>query len=283
MMTKNNRGGLIAGIIVLFLIAASLGVFLVFAIGHFGGFNFGGFSLGESDRLALEKEFELDNVNLISSDSDAANIHISKSTDGAEKVKVRILAEEKVTVSAEKNDSSIDIYAKEECHFICFGQKKSTIDIVLPENYEGDFKIKSDAGDIDIDDFEKASLDLNADAGNNKIGKLKAIAVNVDAGKVEIEGAENINAEIDAGDLRINECTNKLYVKNDTGNVEIDNLSLKEDSTVIVDVGNIKINNVGDVRVDVNKSVGNSSVNGGNPKADVNLTVKADVGNIDIR
>lgn len=282
-MTKNNRGGLIAGIIVLFLIAASLGVFLVFAIGHFGGFNFGGFSLGESDRLALEKEFELDNVNLISSDSDAANIHISKSTDGAEKVKVRILAEEKVTVSAEKNDSSIDIYAKEECHFICFGQKKSTIDIVLPENYEGDFKIKSDAGDIDIDDFEKASLDLNADAGNNKIGKLKAIAVNVDAGKVEIEGAENINAEIDAGDLRINECTNKLYVKNDTGNVEIDNLSLKEDSTVIVDVGNIKINNVGDVRVDVNKSVGNSSVNGGNPKADVNLTVKADVGNIDIR
>ncbi|GEM_PF-1293731 len=282
-MTKNNRGGLIAGIIVLFLIAASLGVFLVFAIGHFGGFNFGGFSLGESDHLALEKEFELDNVNLISSDSDTANIHISKSTDGAEKVKVHILAEEKVKVSAEKNDSSIDIYAKEECHFICFGQKKSTIDIVLPENYEGDFKIKSDAGDIDIDDFEKASLELDADAGNNKIGKLKAIAANVDTGKVEIKGAENINVEIDAGDLRINECTNKLYVKNDTGNVEIDNLSIKEDSTVIVDVGNIKINNVGDVRVDVDKSVGNSSVNGGNPKADVNLTVKADVGNIDIR
>ncbi len=282
-MTKNNRGGLIAGIIVLFLIAASLGVFLVFAIGHFGGFNFGGFSLGESDHLALEKEFELDNINLISSDSDTANIHISKSTDGAEKVKVHILAEEKVKVSAEKNDSSIDIYAKEECHFICFGQKKSTIDIVLPENYEGNFKIKSDAGDIDIDDFEKASLDLDTDAGNNKIGKLKAIAANVDTGKVEIKGAENINVEIDAGDLRINECTNKLYVKNDTGNVEIDNLSLKEDSTVIVDVGNIKINNVGDVRVDVNKSVGNSSVNGGNPKADVNLAVKADVGNIDIR
>ncbi|MDO4729807.1 MAG: DUF4097 family beta strand repeat-containing protein [Candidatus Saccharibacteria bacterium] len=282
-MTKNNRGGLIAGIIVLFLIAASFGVFLVFAIGHFGGFNFGGFSLGESNHLALEKEFELDNVNLISSDSDTANIHISKSTDGVEKVKVHILAEEKVKVSAEKNDSSIDIYAKEECHFICFGQKKSTIDIVLPENYEGDFKIKSDAGDIDIDDFEKASLDLDADAGNNKIGKLKAITANVDTGKVEIKGAENINVEIDAGDLRINECTNKLYVKNDTGNVEIDNLSLKEDSTVIVDVGNIKINNVGDVRVDVNKSVGNSSVNGGNPKADVNLTVKADVGNIDIR
>ena len=282
-MTKNNRGGLIAGIIVLFLIAASLGVFLVFAIGHFGGFNFGGFSLGESDHLALEKEFELDNINLISSDSDTANIHILKSTDGAEKVKVHILAEEKVKVSAEKNDSSIDIYVKEECHFICFGQKKSTIDIVLPENYEGDFKIKSDAGDIDIDDFEKASLDLDTDAGNNKIGKLKAITANVDTGKVEIKGAENINVEIDAGDLRINECTNKLYVKNDTGNVEIDNLSLKEDSTVIVDVGNIKINNVGDVRVDVNKSVGNSSVNGGNPKADVNLTVKADVGNIDIR
>ncbi len=282
-MTKNNRGGLIAGIIVLFLIAASLGVFLVFAIGHFGGFNFGSFSLGESDHLALEKEFELDNINLISSDSDAANIHISKSTDGAEKVKVHILAEEKVKVSAEKNDSSIDIYAKEECHFICFGQKKSTIDIVLPENYEGDFKIKSDAGEIDIDDFEKASLDLDADAGNNKIGKLKAITANVDAGKVEIKGAENINVEIDTGDLRINECTNKLYVKNDTGNVEIDNLSLKEDSTVIVDVGNIKINNVGDVHVDVDKSVGNSSVNGGNPKADVNLTVKADVGNIDIR
>lgn len=282
-MTKNNRGGLIAGIIVLFLIAASLGVFLVFAIGYFGGFNFGGFSLGESDHLALEKEFELDNINLISSDSDTANIHILKSTDGAEKVKVHILAEEKVKVSAEKNDSSIDIYVKEECHFICFGQKKSTIDIVLPENYEGDFKIKSDAGDIDIDDFEKASLDLDTDAGDNKIGKLKAITANVDTGKVEIKGAENINVEIDAGDLRINECTNKLYVKNDTGNVEIDNLSLKEDSTVIVDVGNIKINNVGDVRVDVNKSVGNSSVNGGNPKADVNLTVKADVGNIDIR
>lgn len=281
-MTKNNRGGLIAGIIVLFLIAASLGVFLVFAIGHFGGFSFSGFSLGESDRLALEKEFELDNVNLISSDSDTANIHISKSTDGTEKVKVHILAEEKVKVSAEKNDSSIDIYAKEECHFICFGQKKSTIDIVLPENYEGDFKIKSDAGDIDIDDFEKASLNLDADAGDNKIGKLKAIAVNVDTGKVEIKGAENINVEIDAGDLRINECTNKLYVKNDTGNVEIDNLSLKEGSTVIVDVGDIKINNVGDVHVDANKSVGNSSVNGGNPKADVNLTVKVDVGNIDI-
>ena len=281
-MTKNkSNGGLIAGIVALILVAIGLAGLLVFALIRFGGFSFGSFGFGSSDNLALEKEFELEDINLISSTSDAADIHISKGSD--EKAKVKILAESDYEVSAEKNEKNFDVLVKNRCRFICFGSKKSTIDIVLPENYSGDFKIRTDAGGIVVDDFEKSNFDVKADAGDFKYGKLKSIVLEIDAGKIDIDSAEKIDIKKDAGDLHIGECTGELYVKSDAGNIDIDKLSLTHDSWITEDAGNIDIDEVGDVRVNIDKTIGNSDVRGGNPKSDITLNIKTDVGNINIR
>ena len=280
-MKTSKKGGLIAGIILLALLAGGLGAFMVFALTHFDGFNFSFGSFGESDNLALEKEFSFEEIKSIKTESDVTNIRVIRNDD-TDKVKVRILAESNITVSADQNNNELNVTVKHQCHFICFNTKTSVAEITLPSEYDGSFTISSDTGNIEVGDFEKTSFDVKTDTGNKKFGTVKSLTIDSDTGNVEIKSAEYIHAKKDTGNLKIGDCTGKLYIDSDTGNVEIEELHLTENSTILKDTGNLTIRNVGDVFVDAQNDVGDKNINGGNRKSNITLEIKSDVGNIDI-
>jgi hypothetical protein len=66
------------------------------------------------------------------------------------------------------------------------------------------------------------------------------------------------------------------------GDVEIENLHLTENSDISLSMGNIRIDHVGDVRVDADVDMGNKNINGGNDDAAVKLRIDNSMGNISV-
>ena len=135
----------------------------------------------------------------------------------------------------------------------------------MPKDYAGDFDINTSYGDIEIGNFDLATMRLDSSAGN-----------------IELGSAKDITAELSAGNFELGNCYGRVRIDNSMGNVEIDHLDITEDSTIELSMGNVEIRNIGDVRVDASTDMGNSSVNGGNPKADVTLKIENSMGNITV-
>jgi hypothetical protein len=117
-----------------------------------------------------------------------------------------------------------------------------------------------------VEDFTAASLNIRDDMGDVTLGVAK-----------------NIDARLDMGRLTVVDCLGRINIKNDMGEVEVKNLHLTENSEIKLDMGNVTIDNVGDVRVDADVDLGDKNVSGGNYKSDIVLTVQNSLGNITVR
>ena len=282
-MKTSKKVSLIVAIVLLLGIAGGLCTALVFGINK-GGFSGFSFDTGQSDNLALDKQFKLEDIKHIYSESDTANIEVLKDDDANSKeVKVKIYAEDTEIVSAEQENENLKISIKSKnCHVFCINLKSSKIEIVLPENYDGSFNIKNDTGNITADAFMNASFTIDTDTGNKKFNGAKYLTIDSDTGNIEIGTVEFLDIDKDTGNLTIDKCTGKLAIVSDTGNISIDTLDLKENSTIDKDTGNLLINNAGNVYVNTQIDVGNQDITGGDRKSDIELKIKSDVGNITI-
>jgi hypothetical protein len=117
------------------------------------------------------------------------------------------------------------------------------------------------------------------------VGAFKHASVYLDssAGDVHVESAKNINASLSAGNFELGDCFGRLKIDNSMGNVEISRLHLTEDSDIDMSMGNVEIDHVGDVRVEADVSLGDSSIEGDNKKSDIVLKIDNSMGNITVR
>lgn len=75
---------------------------------------------------------------------------------------------------------------------------------------------------------------------------------------------------------------NKCDIEADCGNVKIDTLSIKEDSSIKADLGNVDINNANDIYIDANVDLGSANINKNNRNAEITLKVHCNCGNVTI-
>lgn len=102
-------------------------------------------------------------------------------------------------------------------------------------------------------------------AGNVKLGKIKDAKIECDYGNVEIK-----------------EVLNKCDISADCGNVQIDRISIKENSNIKADLGNIEINDVNDIYIEANVDLGKKNVAKSNRNSDVVLKLFCNCGNINV-
>ena len=75
---------------------------------------------------------------------------------------------------------------------------------------------------------------------------------------------------------------NKCDIKADCGNVEVDTISIKENSTIKADLGNIDINNTNDIYIDADVDLGKTNINKSNRNSEIILKINCDCGNVTI-
>ena len=199
---------------------------------------------------------------IINIDSDYSDIRLLNSTDG--KVHILIRAD-KDRLGYIKNRAEITIRERSK-QSVRGKSVKSTIEIVLPEDYAGSLSIKADCGNIETGRFPQASLKCSCDAGD-----------------IAIEEISTATLECDAGNINIAKLNGKISVESDCGNVRIENANIKFASKIKCDYGNIEIREINDIYIKGISSLGNTDIKNSNPNSDVVLTLETDYGNISVK
>ena len=267
-MSGGKKGLYIFLIVFLSILVLGLGALLVVGLTGKGGFF--GFRFGQShtsSNLVIDKKYDFEELEDVKIKIKAGSLKVLNTESEDDEVALKFYAEKEKWADVNATRSSLKIEDKsDDCHFICFNWEGVKIELYLPAKYAGKLVIESDYGDMEVGSFNEASVYLDSSAGD-----------------VRVESAKNITASLSAGNFELGDCLGKLKIDNSMGNVEIDHLHLSEDSDIDMSMGNVEIDHVGDVRVESDVSLGDSSIEGDNKKSDIVLKIDNSMGNVTVR
>lgn len=128
---------------------------------------------------------------------------------------------------------------------IKFTSKKiETINLYIPNTFNGKVEIESNSGNITINDFNFESLEINVASGNIKL----------DSGAV----STNIDLETNSGDISLNDLTTGiLNAKSSSGNITVTNTKIDSNTYLNTSSGNIKFEDSESNELKGNASSGN--------------------------
>ena len=279
-----NKTGKIVAIVLLSVLSLGLVGLLCIALANPFNWNINfGITSGRSTNLALEQNYNFDEVNTVRVNSNAGDVIVRHTSGEDDRVGLKIY-DDKNNGEALVTDGVLDIKMDQDgCQGFWNSCRLSVLELSLPEKYAGSFNITTNAGDIEIADYAAADLILTTNAGDVKAGDLKTANINTNAGDIELSRIEQLEISADAGDIDILECFGRINLTTHAGDISIEDLALKEDSYISTSAGDIEISNVGDVQVDAHADVGERDVRGGKSDAEVKLRVMTNFGDIDIR
>ncbi len=288
-----NKGLIITLIAFLSVLAIFLLVLMIMLLnGGLKNFNFIMFS-SMSENLAVDEEYQ-EVFKMVEINADASEIEIYSTEE--ESVRVVIHGEDE-NISVATRGERLSITSKMKCHFFCFGQKRSKIEVYLPKNYEGKIRIENDYGNVVVGEFESANItvdndcgDIKVESGNvveleNNLGNIDlGIANNAElkenAGKIRVREVADIKAENDLGDIHIEKVTNSLTIKEDCGDVIIDEVYLTKNSSIKNDLGKIKIGFTNEIYIDAETDLGKVKINENKRNSDITLKLENSCGDI---
>lgn len=265
-----NKGIIITLIIILSILVFGMILFLVeilneskpipMKIGIFGLKN-------KNEQIVYDEKYDLKNINNIKIKQDVGNLKIEKSTEENIRVVIKGKNNENINVNSDNEQLIIECLENNNAKNIFnIGINEKDIIIYLPENYSKEINIDSNNGDCEIDDFENANININCDLGNVKVGKIY-----------------NLNVVCDCGNIEINTVLNKCKLEANLGNINIENIQIKENSTIEADLGNIEIENINDIFVDAKVDFGDFKINKNNKNSEIILKIVCDLGNVKIK
>lgn len=217
-----------------------------------------------SDEVIAEKTFE-NEFDLISIKADRSEIEFKHSDD--EKIKVIVYGNKKEDkVIYDNKNSKLEIELKQKkCRFLCVNKENGKIVVYLPQTYDKSLKAENDTGSITLEKYEKASVEIKSDVG-----------------EINIKEINEIKAKSDVGEINIDKVNSKINIESDVGAVNIKEANLTKDSKINTDVGDIKIKKIFGVNIDSKNDVGKNKVNKNDKSSSVTLTIRSDVGSIEI-
>ena len=262
-----NKGIIITLIILLSIITFFLVIFLVTCLKGDTNFINEFMNLGskKSTEIIFDEQFEVKDINKIDIKQNAGDIIFEESEN--ENVQVIIYGKKENDVQIELNAGKLNIdYTKQKnFQFLNFGEIKNDIIVYIPSNYSNEIKIKNDYGRCEIIDLENAIVDIDCNAGDIELGRVKNAIIKSDYGNIEIK-----------------EILNKCEIRANCGNIKVEKMYIRENSSINADYGDVYINDTNDIYIDTDVGLGDVSINKNNRKAEITLKINCDCGNIKI-
>ena len=257
-----NKGIIIALIILLSIIIFFLVMFLVMCL---TGKKVLFFGMKKSNNIIFDKTYSIEDINCIDIRQDAGNVIFREASE--DNIKVIVYGENESDVDVDFNQINLVIDNTHNKKFIFFNFRVVAKDIVvyIPATYNKTIKVKNDYGNCEMLDLENATVDIDCDCGNIKLGKIK-----------------NVNVKCDLGDTEIKEILNKCDIKADCGDIKIDTISIQENSTIKVDLGNVDINKTNDIYIESEVDLGKTKISQNNRNSEITLKINCDCGNVTV-
>ena len=274
-----NKFLIVFTIILLICIIVALCAILVFTIKNGNRFDFS-FSIGEDYNKIMEEEFDIENIDNLKMNYKVGNIYIKQS----EKNNVKVIAygkeDDEIRCEIIDRTLSIEDFLKEEIDFV---GKKRKIEVFLPNGYSNTIICDGNAGNINIDDFKNAKLNINTKAGNVSVQNAEFASITTDAGNIKVKKVPELRIVTKAGNINVDEITKKCSLKSDAGNIKVSNLLVSENSSIETDMGNINIDETSDINVQTKNSLGKVNDENNNKNSNITVYVKTDIGIIHVK
>jgi len=291
-----NKGVIVTLIVVFSILALSLlGILFLFINGKGIHRNFLNITKVSTTKI-FDEQYE-NTFKKISVDTNISDIEFKKSTD--EKVRIIVYGEKKeLTVDNTKDNLKI-AFQEKSCIGICFNMKKSKVEVYLPETYNNKIMIKNDYGDIKIDHFKEATMEIEEDCGDVSVAGAKYIVVknkygninikeakfaNIEesCGDIEVRKVEDIIVKNNYGDIEIKNVLNYIDAEEDCGDIEIENLHINKNSRIKNSFGSINIGHTNEIYIDAKTDLGEVEIGRNFRTAKTTLTIKNNCGDIEI-
>lgn len=293
-----NKTGTILMIVLLSIIVILLTNFLILSLTNKNFLRMFHFNSNISKTKVIDETYN-DIFNKINIEVKAGKIEIKNGEKDETKV---IIYGDKDRSSVKINNNELIVSSKEKtCIGICFNQTISKVEIYLPSDYEGNIKINSDYGDIDIDELKGAQIDANISAGDivtnslssanitNKFGDItingyaKKLSIEEKCGDISINEVDDIDAINNYGDIKITKVNNYLKLKDNCGDIEIGSLNISKNSRIENDLGDIEIGDTNEIFISAKTNLGDTKINNNYNKSDITLTINNSLGDISVK
>jgi len=271
-----NKGLTITLIVLLLTLVIGLIVGLTIMIKK--DFTFSMFSFN-SISTTLVEEKEINNIKDLNIKFDTSDIEVIDTED--EIIKVQIYSDYEKSHKIEENEDEIYVEFKQK-NGLSFFRKTSKIYIYVPKEYSNKITINGDVGDIHINDIESSTLKADLNVADIHIDNIDKANIKIDTGDLKIDTINDLVADLNTGDLKIEYLNNYIDTSLDVGDVKIEYLEINENSKIELQTGDVKIQNTNDIYIDADAKVGDTKIGDNNRKAEIELTIKVNVGDIKV-
>lgn len=259
-----NKPLIITLIVILLIIAILLTAYLIVGLRTGNIFFYNNyFEVKENKNIIFDNIYKIEDIEKLEVISSAGDVNILESTDNNIRVIVYGRNTDDINVSTNNENLKVDFTGKN--HFINFGFDIKDIDIYIPKDYSKYMKFDLDYGDLKIENFENAIVEIKQDCGDINIGTIKNSTINSSY-----------------GDVKINTILNKCDINLSCGDVKIENLNINENSLIENDLGDIKIKNTNDIFIDAKVDLGDIKVEKNNRTAEIVLKIENSCGDIKV-
>ena len=250
---KRSKGSIITLIVLLSAISIALIGFMVFVICT------SNIIYAQSDTLTVNRSFkgQFSELDIYAEQGD---VYIY-STKG-KRIKVKVFSK-KNKASVEQNGDKLTLKVDEESNFMFFWQKSSRIEFYIPEGYDGMLKINDNYGDIKLEKFLKASVDINEKCGD-----------------VNIAGCNDVKVDNNYGDIKIEKINSYMKLNNNCGDIEVNEVNLTKDSIITDSLGDISIGYTNEIFINAKTDLGDVKINKNYYKSDIELSILNNCGSI---
>ncbi len=272
-----NKGLTITLIVLLLTLVIGLIVGMVLVIKK--GIIFSNFSFDSTSKTLIEAK-ELDNLKDLNIEFNILDIEIKPTEE--ETITIKLYSDNEKEHKIEETENTINILHKEVEHKINFFQKTPKLVIYLPSSYDKEINIEGDVGDIHLDKLPNTNIKVNLDVGDIKGESINTANIKLKTGDIKIEKINTLIADLQTGDIKSNEINNYLDINLKIGDVKLETVNLNENSKIELKTDDVKIQKTNEIYVETDTRIGDTKVQNNYRKAEIELTIKVDVGDIKV-
>ena len=233
------------------------------------------------EKIIFEDEYGSDNIDSLNVKSISADINIRKSE--SDKIKVIVYGNKRSNILSEVKGNTLTINNDNKIGFcIGFCIRSSKIEITVPESIYEEFELKTVSGDISISNVYVNNAEINSTSGdiifyNINKGKIKTIS-----GDIKGQDVSEIKVNTVSGEVYMKNINSSCNIKTTSGEVNIPNLIINNNSYITTISGDVEINKINDIYINTSTTSGDVKINQNNRHADKELQIKTISGDIEV-
>ncbi len=257
------------------------------------------FNIKDNYKLVYDEVYSFSDINLIDADLTDADIFIRYSDTKDVRVQVYDKDDTKFKVNLDNSTLNINYDVKLSfCFGLCYFNRKVVINV--PEEYEGEFNIKTASGEVEVDSFLLSKMEIVTASGDVIVkGASKAtiktvsgevnsinipnLNVKTTSGDIEAANVETVVLSSTSGDAQVRNLNGMLEITTVSGDVDIVAAQLTSNSKISTVSGEVEIEGINSVYVSTSTVSGDVDVYNSDRYSQTTLNIKTTSGDIEVK